>query len=465
MKTAAIIPYALVAAAALFAPQSASTQDAPAENSVTAELKALVDKVYPAYVLIGGGSGVCISSDGYMLTNHHVADSAVAKYDADGKPIELLVRMAGKGKPLTARPVGGDPRGDIVLLKIESEEPLPFTPLADSDEVRCGDIAVAIGNPFMLSGSGSEPSVSAGVVSAVGRYQGGYSDCFQVDAPVNPGNSGGPSFNIKGEIIGINGRILTRHGQRYNTGAGYVISANQIKRFMESFKAQPGGAILVRHALISGLAICHDKRLEGVEVHAVRPGSTASHAGFEKGDIVTHVAQYAIKGWRGFYGKVCTWPLGAEVDFTVKRGAEEIQLKARLDVPVKHNQSPLLPHVDDEEEESWIFQDGNVREADQPNMFAIPAPRVALGIRMRPTGNWQGGFEVVGFPKAGSSYVTNANESLKEGDVVTHLNGRPMKYTAEFADCMLGFKPGDKVKITYTRDGATAEAEVTLSKA
>ena len=200
-------------------------EPAPKPNATTrkaeSELTQLVNKVYPAFVLIGGGSGVCISEDGYFLTNHHVWNEAA-------KPVETVVKRAGNNQRYTADAVGADPRGDIVLgkIRIEEGEKLPFAPLGDSSKVEIGDLCLSIGNPFLLSGQGSEPTVTWGTITAVSRFQGGYNDTIQIDTAINPGNSGGPSFNINGEIIGINGRNIASHGKRYNTGAGFAHADN-----------------------------------------------------------------------------------------------------------------------------------------------------------------------------------------------------------------------------------------------
>ena len=209
-------------------------QTAPPKPNATvakheAEVKELVAKVYPAFVLIGGGSGVCITEDGYFLTNHHVWNQAAA-------PANMVVKMAGNSRQFTADAIGADPRGDIVLgkLRLNEGEKVPFAKLGDSDAVKIGDICLCIGNPFLLSGNGSEPTVTLGTVTANNRFQGGYNDSLQIDTAINPGNSGGPSFNIEGEIIGINGRNIASHGKRYNTGAGYAIPSNQCRNFMDA---------------------------------------------------------------------------------------------------------------------------------------------------------------------------------------------------------------------------------------
>jgi len=442
--------------------------DSAARSEVDTAMRALTEKVYPSFVMIGQGSGVCISPDGYMVTNHHVSPEAVARYDIDGRPIEISVRLSGSGKAYSARPVGADPRGDIVVLKINvpEGESLPFTVLGDSDLVKVGDIALAVGNPFLLSGTAFEPSVSCGIVTAVGRAQSGYSDCIQVDTAVNPGNSGGPTYNKDGEIIGINGRILTRHARRYNTGAGFAISSNQIKRFLDVMKQNPGGALHVPHGLVSGLAMKHDRRLEGAEVLSVRPGSMADISGFKDGDIVLGIGPYTVRGIGGFYGKLGNWPIQSVVEFTIRRGDKNLKLKAELDVPVEANQSIPYPISSDKEETDYIFSDAKLTPAitGMAAPFPLPSMYCVIGATMKGTGSTPStrGMEVTGFPKEESGPATNARDLLKEGDLITHLNGRRIRYESEMRDCLYGFKGGDKVKLTVKRGESSSEVEITL---
>jgi|GEM_PF-2356985 len=471
------------------AAESMAASVAPAQtkllNSVSDELKAVVDRVYPAFVLFmnEGGSGVVISPDGYVLTNHHVASAATGKYMNGGRNSpekKLEVFMPGNHKPFTAHPVGADPRGDIVLLKIELEEgeTLPYVEIGDSDKVQVGDVCVAVGNPFLLSGLAFEPSVSAGIVSSNGRFQGGYSDCIQIDAPINPGNSGGPTFNVKGELIGINGRILTSHGQRYNTGTGFAISSAQLKRFIPVFKEQPGGAIVVRHGLISGLGLKHlgSSDVDGALVRDVRQDSTAWKAGFRKGDVITHVDKYRIHNYSKFYGKIGTWPQNSIVDFTLLRNGTEVQVSAKLDVPVEANQTSQMPLADETSsnagsaqfEDNFIFADlpAGARRV-QPSPFPVQQPSAALSMTLKP---W---FDEFGNPLGwvvdahqtkfnGGAFASSANKVINHADLLTHINGRPVLYGADIRDSLVGFRPGDSVEVTVQRDGQEYNYQIEL---
>jgi len=209
----------------------------------------------------GGGSGVIIDPSGIALTNHHVIM---------GAGVEGWGGLAD-GKLYKWKLIGTDPGGDVSLIQMEGSESFPFTPLGDSDKVRVGDWALAMGNPFILTEDQS-PTVTLGIVSGVKRYQPGagmnqlvYGNCIQVDSSINPGNSGGPLFNLNAEVIGINGRGSFKERGRVNVGLGYAISSNQIKNFIPDLMATK----LVEHATLdasfserNGKVVCSQLNLD-----------------------------------------------------------------------------------------------------------------------------------------------------------------------------------------------------------
>jgi S1-C subfamily serine protease len=155
-------------------------------RELEAAVEAVVDRAEPAYLVIGGGSGVLISDDGWAVTNHHVV--------ATNKIGDRLWVRRASGERLRARLIGWDPRGDIALLKCDAKRPLPFLPLGDSDALRIGDLSIALGNPYGFASPPStrdaEPTVTLGIVSAIHANRQNYSDAIQTDAAINPGNSG-----------------------------------------------------------------------------------------------------------------------------------------------------------------------------------------------------------------------------------------------------------------------------------
>ncbi len=181
----------------------------------------------------GGGSGVVFDPLGFVLTNYHVV----------GKSKQMKLGLPD-GSLRKAAVLGVDPGSDLAVLLLEGGvKDMPHAPLGDSDDLLVGESVFAMGNPFLLA-TDFKPTVTAGIVSGTHRYQQGqgdrimvYPDCIQVDAPVNPGNSGGPLFNARGEIVGINGRISVRDRGRVNTGVGFAIASNQIRNFLADMLA------------------------------------------------------------------------------------------------------------------------------------------------------------------------------------------------------------------------------------
>ena len=259
----------------------------------------------------GGGSGVIIDPSGIALTNHHVImGSGVSGWGglADGKLYRWDL-------------IGTDPGGDVAIIQMHGDEEspdkeFPFTPLGDSDKVRVGDWALAMGNPFILTEDQS-PTVTLGIVSGVKRYQPGagnnqlvYGNCIQVDSSINPGNSGGPLFNLEGRVIGINGRGSFKERGRVNVGLGYAISANQIKNFIPDLLATK----LTEHATL-------DLQFEdrGGKVLCARRDALApiSEAGLELGDELIEFEGVPIKTANQFTNLICTlpeqWPIQLKV--------------------------------------------------------------------------------------------------------------------------------------------------------
>ncbi len=174
------------------------------------------------------GSGFVVEKDGYILTNNHVVEMADQILVAFGSG-----KHGDDEKEYEAKLIASDPKTDIALIKIESEEDFPTLSFGDSDALMVGEWVMAIGNPF-----GFAQSVTVGVVSAKGRVIGAgpYDDFIQTDASINPGNSGGPLLNIKGEVIGINTAIYTGGASQGNIGIGFAVPINSVKALYEDLK-------------------------------------------------------------------------------------------------------------------------------------------------------------------------------------------------------------------------------------
>ena len=252
------------------------------------------------------GSGFIISADGYVVTNNHVIE------DADEIEIELR-----SGEKLAAVVVGTDPRTDIALLKVEADEPLPYVSFGNSDDMRVGDWVLAIGNPL-----GQGFSVSAGIVSARGRtLSGSYDDFIQTDAAINRGNSGGPLFNMKGEVVGVNTAILSPSGG--SIGIGFSMASNvvsgvtgQLEEFGETRRGWLGVRIQnVTEDIADAIGL---DQVAGALVTDV-PAGPAADAGMEAGDVIMTFDGEEIQDTRELVRHVAKTQVGSSVRVVVFR--------------------------------------------------------------------------------------------------------------------------------------------------
>src|SRR5205814_6687140 len=221
------------------------------------------------------GSGFIIDPSGTVVTNNHVV----------GEAAKVEVTLQDNSK-YTAQIVGRDSKTDIAVLKIKADKPLPFVSLGDSNAAQIGDWVIAVGNPFGLGGS-----VTTGIISARGRdiHSGPYDDFLQIDAPINRGNSGGPTFNLKGEVIGINTAIYSPNGG--SVGIGFAIPANLAKPVIEQLREHGkvsrgwlGVQIQeVTPAIARNLGLPSD---HGALVADVTKGGPAEKAGLQQGDVI-----------------------------------------------------------------------------------------------------------------------------------------------------------------------------------
>jgi S1-C subfamily serine protease len=287
-------------------------------------LTELCVQVRPAFVFIGGGSGVIIRPDGLMLTNDHVI----------GRKRSFTVRI-GDGRSFKAKVLGTDPVGDLAALKLEVPEgqTVPFLELGDSDALRVGDEALAVGNPFALGVLDQAPTFTVGIISALNHTQGTYTECIVTDAEVNPGNSGGPLINMAGQVVGINGQISTRFGLRSNTGLGFAISARQIKLWLPRLETAEGGE--VKHARIAGLQFEKAEPVsdESVVIKDVADGSPAATAGFRVGDRIVAIDGARVVNVLRLRGLLGIYPDGHRVPVTVNREDVETGLEVTLTAP------------------------------------------------------------------------------------------------------------------------------------
>ena len=252
---------------------------------------------------IGTGSGVIISSDGYIVTNNHVIDGAT--------DLEITLNNRKKHK---ATLIGTDKKNDIALLKIDAGDILPYIPFSDSDNLNIGEWVLAVGNPYNLTST-----VTAGIVSAKGRdLQGNYStDSFiQTDAAVNPGNSGGALVNSRGELVGINTAISTKTGSYI--GYSFAVPSNIAKKIIDDI-LEFGK---VQEAIIGFLPDLREDDIQGVRIGDFSEGSNAEKAGLLKGDIIVKINEIKISKFSELTGQLSAKRPGDSVKLTIDRDGE-----------------------------------------------------------------------------------------------------------------------------------------------
>jgi serine protease DegQ len=266
------------------------------------------------------GSGVVVDARrGYILTNNHVVENAD----------EITVSL-NDGRRLTAKKIGVDPATDVALGQVAADH-LTGVPLGDSDALKVGDYAVAVGNPFGLG-----ETVTFGIVSALGRTGlgiEGYEDFIQTDASINPGNSGGALVNLNGEVVGINTAIVGPSGG--NVGIGLAIPINMARDIMDQLiahgeikRAQLGVTI---QDLTPDLAKTSGLNVEtGAVVNEVIAASPAEKAGLQAGDVITKVNGHPISGASNLRNKIGQMPIGSELHITLIRNGASQEVTAVL---------------------------------------------------------------------------------------------------------------------------------------
>ncbi|WP_430450324.1 Do family serine endopeptidase [Rhodophyticola sp.] len=348
------------------------------------------------------GSGFVISEDGYIVTNNHVITGAD----------EILIEFRG-GFVLDAEVIGTDPSTDIALLKVEPDEPLPFVPFGDSDVMRVGDWVMAMGNPL-----GQGFSVSAGIVSARGReLSGQYDDFIQTDAAINRGNSGGPLFNMDGEVIGVNTAILSPNGG--SIGIGFAMSSTvvtdvvaQLREFGETRRGWLGVRIQnVTDDIAEGLGL---EEARGALVTDV-PEGPAMEAGVEVGDVILSFDGTDVNDTGELVRNVGNAPVGETVRMVVFRDGATQTLRVTLgrretaEGAAGPGATPQTPS-----------------SADVMGMTLTPltdARREELGAQ-----GVQGGLVI----EAVDVESDAAAKGLMAGDIITEVGQRPVSDVAEF---------------------------------
>ncbi len=367
----------------------------------------------PARKMQSLGSGFIVDTAGLIVTNNHVIDGAD----------EISVTLQDN-TTLKATLVGRDERVDIALLKVQTDHPLHAVPLGDSDSARVGDWVLAIGNPFGLGGT-----VTAGIVSARSRdiHQGPYDDFIQTDAAINRGNSGGPLFNMNGEVIGINTAIYSPSGG--SIGIGFSIPTNlarnvvaQLKEYHHARRGWLGVRIQQVTPDIAESVGLHVA--SGAMVAGVNEGGPADQAKIRNGDIVLRFNGQDVKEMRSLPRIVAETPIGQMVPVVVWRGGKEETVQATVgELPEETMLAAATPG-----------SAAKPAEADKPVEIA------GLGLKLAPItqdlrdkyqiGADQKGVVVTEVTPDGAS----ADRGLRQGDVIVEVQQEPVNSPADVQD-------------------------------
>jgi Do/DeqQ family serine protease len=347
------------------------------------------------------GSGVVVSGDGYILTNHHVI--------ADASRIQ--VELADK-RTFDATLIGSDQPSDLAVVRIDTKA-VPALPVGDSSAMRVGDVVMAVGNPL-----GVGQTVTMGIISAKGRAtgigDGSFEDFLQTDAAINQGNSGGALVNLRGELVGINSQILSPSGG--NIGIGFAVPSNMAKNVMEQLIS--GGTVHrgklgvtvqgVSGDLAAGLGL---DAARGALVSDVTDGGPAARAGVKRGDVIVAYQGRPVADPNGIRNEIAATKPGSTVTLQVLRNGRTEDLKATLD--------ELTIAKSDDERDAPESGHGRFGMTVQPI-----TPQVARELDL-PRGKV--GVVVTDIDPSGQA----ASAGLREGDLISEVNGKPVNSPAD----------------------------------
>jgi serine protease Do len=375
------------------------------------------------------GSGVIVSDDGYIVTNNHVIEKAQ----------EIKVLLLNK-RDYKARLIGADPKTDIAVIKIEAKG-LPALAWGDSNKLKVGEIAFAIGNPFGLN-----QTVTMGIISAVGRANVGiadYEDFIQTDAAINPGNSGGALINASGELIGINTAILSRTGGYQ--GIGFAVPSSMAKQVMDSLvkykKVVRGWLGVSIQEVTSELADEFGVRdLKGALVSGVLKASPAEKAGIKQGDVILQYNGKIVEDTGHLRNMVSQTPVGTSVKVRLLRQKKEIDLEVLIaELPKKLSDSPPREQGTGREEESSALTGLVVREL-------TPELARRLGIDEN-----EKGVVVVNIDAESKVYEAG----LRPGDVILQINQKDISTLDAYKKAVKKIKTKERVLLLIRRKGET----------
>ncbi len=381
------------------------------------------------------GSGFIISADGYVLTNNHVVDGA-----------ENVTVSLSDRRVLDAKVVGTDAQYDIALLKLTATN-LPVVSLGDSKNVKAGQWVVAIGSPF-----GFDHSVTAGIVSAVGRQFGGadqqYVPFIQTDVPINRGNSGGPLFNLTGQVVGINSQIFSNTGGFMGVSFAIPIdialnAVDQIKTTGHVSRGMIG--VQIQNVDRENAKALGLPRIGGALVNKVTPGSSADKAGVVVGDVILSFGGRDIATSADLPPLVGSTKPGTKADLVVYRDGKDVTL------PLTVGELPT--------EKAVQASLGNNPDASPANALGVVVDDITADQRKQIGLDTQDGVVVTRITGAAARRA-----ALAPGDVILMVGRKPVKSVGDFNAAVKGVKPGDSVMLLVRREDATSFIAVPIPK-
>jgi serine protease Do len=342
-------------------------------------------------MVTGQGSGFFISNDGYAVTNNHVVDKA-----------EMVEVTTDEGRTYTAKVIGADPRTDVALIKVEGRDDFPHVNFS-SQAPRIGDWVLAVGNPFGLGGT-----VTAGIVSARGRDIGAgpYDDFIQIDAPVNKGNSGGPTFDVDGNVIGVNTAIFSPSGG--SVGIAFAIPAETVKSVVGQLKDK--GSVRrgwigvqiqpVTDEIAESLGM---KTPQGALVADPQADGPAAKIGIHAGDVITKVDDHVVRDARDLARQIGAMAPGASVKLTVLRNGKEQVFTVNLGELPNQREANAPPD-----------------QGSRPGGTNVPRLGLTLAPATQVAGSGNEGVVVTNVDPNGVA----AEHGMKTGDVILEVDGK-----------------------------------------
>jgi len=367
----------------------------------------------------GLGSGVIISKTGFILTNYHVI-----------KGVDKITVTLSDNREFEAKIIGSDPNTDIALLKIEGKN-LPTLKIGNSDRLKAGDWAIAIGNPFGLTGT-----VTVGIISATGRAEteiADYASLIQTDAAINPGNSGGALLNIEGELIGINTAIYSRSGGYM--GIGFAIPVNLANKVMTDLKTK--GHVVRGWLGVYIQPITDELKTQfnlatkaGALISDVIEGSPAEKAGIKRGDIISTFNGKVIDSFKALRSLVGQTEVGAKIEVELQRKNKKRKLTVTIAALPQDDQTAIKP----------------TREK-----LGLTVENIDRATKEKYGLNSREGIVITGIIPGSPAYQSG----LQQGDVILEMNYQPIKSTKSFYKAIRSASSGSKVLLIIRRQGHT----------